>query len=243
MEEASQGVSKNQVKLIKSLAIKKYRYKQNLFIVEGKKLIQELFKSSFRIRNCWILNEDASPELPSFVEYIDSETLKRLSQLQSPHYGLAIVEIPEKTEIRSQKVQLVLDGIGDPGNMGTIIRLADWYGIEQIVCVNNCVDPYNYKTVQASMGSIFRVEVNKQDISQLHLQSPVYGAFLDGDNIHKSMLKSPCSLVIGSESLGISEEIARRCEEKISIPRFGAAESLNAAIATGIILDHFAQLD
>lgn len=242
MEEASQGVSKNQVKLIKSLAIKKYRYKQNLFIVEGKKLIQELFKSTFKIRNCWIVKNEASVELPSMVEFIDEEALKQISQLQSPHFGLALVEIPETKKVQAQKLQLVLDGIGDPGNMGTIIRLADWYGIAQITCINNCVDPYNYKTVQASMGSIFRVDVIEQNLDQLELQPPVYGAFLNANNLHTTTLTSPCSLVIGSESLGISPEMTEHCDHRISIPRFGSAESLNAAIATGIILDHFSQL-
>lgn len=242
MEETNQSVSKNQVKLIKSLAIKKYRTRQNLFVVEGKKLMEELFKSNFSIRNAWVLESDVLPSHPAFVKTIDRNTLKQVSQLQSPHFGLALVEIPEVKPLANEKLQLVLDGIGDPGNMGTIIRLADWYGIRQITCVNNCVDPYNSKTVQASMGSIFRVSVLQKEVDTLQLHDNVYGAFLNGENLHKTSLQLPASLVIGSESLGIGAEIEKRCTDRLSIPRFGEAESLNAAIATGIILDHFAQL-
>ncbi|MBI1183465.1 RNA methyltransferase [bacterium] len=241
--EYSQVISKNQVKLIKSLAIKKYRLKNKLFIAEGRKVLSELFKSDYQVEKCWITDTENKDQLPDYVEFTPQKMLNEISQLKQPHFGLALVKIPEeKTEVEAP-VSLVLDGIADPGNLGTIIRLADWYGLSQLFCINHCVDPFSPKVVQATMGSIFRVHIFERQTEQIKWKNKVYGAMLNGTNLHHiNTLNTPCHLVIGSEADGISEEVKACCTESITIPRFGAAESLNAAVATGIILDRFAQL-
>jgi len=242
MSEARQGISKNQVKLIKSLAIKKYRIKHKLFIAEGKKLIEELSESNYRVKSCWVLDDVESTSLRFPCSAISRAELKNISQLTQPHYGLALVQMPDEIDTAEQKINLVLDGISDPGNMGTIIRLADWYGLNKIVCVNNCVDVFNSKTVQASMGSLFRIQVVEKEPDNIKWISPVYGAYLDGDNLHTAALKTPCTLIVGSESQGINPNLTEFCHARVSIPRFGRAESLNAGVATGIILNHLVQV-
>lgn len=240
--ESTQVLSKNQVKLIKSLALKKYRIKHNLFVVEGKKLVEELLESQFEVEALFVTDPNFSHS-EHVAQYISEKSLAQVSQLTRAHFGLAVVKMPEYDQFsNTQKTQLVLDGIADPGNMGTIIRLADWYGLANITCVHHCVDAYNPKVVQASMGSVFRIKVQHKEVDELVANGPVYGAFLNAQDIGNCDLIQPCTLIIGNESEGISPELEQLCNQKISIPRYGRAESLNAAIATGIILDRFSQI-
>lgn len=240
--ESTQVISKNQIKLIKSLALKKYRVKHNLFVVEGRKLIEELLASELTIETLFTTSPDFTPQGVK-VQHIDDKSLAQVSLLSQPHFGLALVKIPTpKARQESGSIHLVLDGISDPGNLGTIIRVADWYGLSQITCINNCVDPFNPKVVQASMGSLFRMHLLHQNIGEEKFHSPVYGAFLNANDLGTLPLTLGGTLVIGNESEGISEEMEALCDHKISIPRYGKAESLNAAMATGIILDRFSQI-
>jgi TrmH family RNA methyltransferase len=235
-----QELSKNQVKLIKSLGIKKYRNKNNLFIAEGRKVIEELANSQFEIEQCFVIEPDALESTPN-SKLISATDLKRISQLSTPHFGLALVKIPAVAKPINEDINLVLDGIADPGNLGTIIRLADWYGLKQISCINNCVDPFSPKVVQASMGSVFRVSVFESTINELNWQPTVYGTFMSGENAAEIRVDFPCNLVIGNEANGISNEVEALCNKKINIKKYGQAESLNAGIATGILLDRFRQ--
>lgn len=236
-----QEISNSQVKLIKALATKRYRTKHKLFIAEGRKVLKELFESNFNIKKCWLAEQiDSNNGLE--YDLISPTALSKVSHLQNPHFGLAIVEIPNETSANNDQIQLVLDGISDPGNLGTIIRLADWYGIKSINCVNNCVDAFNPKVVQATMGSIFRVNIVVNELENLEMQPPVYGAVMDGKSIYNLEKTEKCTLVIGSEADGISNEVLKLCSEKITIPKKGRAESLNAGVATGIILDRLTQV-
>ncbi|MGB0431429.1 MAG: RNA methyltransferase [Bacteroidia bacterium] len=233
-----QELSKNQVKLIKSLGIKKYRYKHNLFVVEGKKLLAELTKSSFTIKQSFVTEIDTNINLPH-CSLISNHSLRSVSQLTNPHFGLALVQIPKAQEFINEPINLVLDGIQDPGNLGTIIRLADWYGLNQITCTNNCVDAFSPKVVQASMGGIFRINLLETSVNKIKWLPNVYGAFMSGTDQNKVKHEFPCQIVIGNEGNGISESIENQCTQKITIKNYGNAESLNAAMATGIILDRF----
>lgn len=235
-----QELSKNQVKLIKSLGIKKYRNKNNLFIAEGRKVIEELVKSGFEIEQCFVNEPEAAYHIQN-ANLITTNDLKRISQLSTPHFGLALVKIPNEKAHIEEEINLVLDGISDPGNLGTIIRLADWYGLRQITCINNCVDPFSPKVVQASMGSIFRVQVFETSFEEMKWTSTVFGTFMKGENAAELEPVFPCNLIIGNEANGISNEVKEKCTKKISINRYGHAESLNAGIATGILLDRFRQ--
>ena len=239
--DSFQEISKSQFKLIKALATKRYRIKHNLFIAEGRKVLQELFSSNLRVKKCWLTETDG---IPKNIEYelISKENLALISHLQNPHYGLAIVEIAEPEKPLKEKVQLVLDGIADPGNLGTIIRLADWYGIKNIFCTNNCVDAYNPKVVQATMGSLFRVKVNYLTEKEIDFNKNVIATVINGDSIYNLNELNECTIVIGSEAEGISPTLLEYCDKSISIPKRGKAESLNAGVATGIILDRVTQL-
>ncbi|MFY0672753.1 MAG: RNA methyltransferase [Bacteroidia bacterium] len=235
-----QELSKNQIKLIKSLGIKKYRNKNNLFIAEGRKVIEELIDSDFEIERCFVVEQEMANQIDQ-AQLISTSDLKRISQLSTPHFGLAIVKIPLPNGPITEDLNLVLDGIADPGNLGTIIRLADWYGLKQISCINNCVDPFSPKVVQASMGSIFRIRLVETNAETLKWNSHVYGTFMSGKNASTHVPKFPCNLVIGNEANGISKEVETICSEKLTIKKYGQAESLNAGIATGILLDRFKQ--
>lgn len=244
-------ISKNQLKLIHSLEQKKQRKKTGLFLVQGEKNVAELFNSDFVIKhifatstyinkNSAFLRDNGVIEL--ILEATDEE-LKKAGTLVSNNSVIAIVECKEAAlpVIRGNELILVLDQVGDPGNLGTIIRVADWYGIQHIVCSPDCADFYNPKVIAASMGSFVRVNVSHADLTEyLSVQTkPIYGAFLEGQNIHNAELAKSGFIVMGSESHGISSSIAKLITDKITIPSFGQAESLNVAMATGIILDNF----
>jgi len=247
-------LSHNQIKYINSLKIKKFRQQHQAFIIEGEKGVDELLKSSFRPVKIFALPlwiEKNKFKLTSkSLEYqeITEDELKKISDLISPNQVLAIAEMPlySAPEASSYSgMALALDGIRDPGNMGTIIRTADWFGIQRIICSSDSVDMYNPKVVQATMGSYCRVSVyyiNLPDFfSSLPANIPVFGAILEGPDITKKTFNQPGIILIGSESHGISSALLKYVNEPVHIPRFSfsgidnQAESLNASIANGII--------
>lgn len=244
-------ISKNQLKLINSLELKKQRKKQGLFLVQGEKNVGELFNSCFTIKQlfatvAYITGHSAlltRHKLVGVTVEATEDELKKAGTLQSNNSVLAVVECRESElpVIVDNELILLLDQVGDPGNLGTIIRVADWYGLKQIICSPGCADFYNPKVIAATMGSFARVNVSFSDLTDYlsGQNKPVYGAFLEGDNIHKSKLATSAFIVMGSESHGISDEVAEFITDKITIPNFGNAESLNVAMATGIILDNF----
>lgn len=240
-------LSKNQVKYIQSLGHKKYRDEEDAFLAEGPKIVNELLETN----NCvirhiyavkdWI--EDNKTKFQQAITEISEYELKKISQLNTPNQVLLVAsKIKREGEpMIKGKVSLVLDIIQDPGNMGTIIRLADWFGITQITCSSDCVDLYNPKVVQASMGSIAHVRVDYTDLKSFFLKNinvKSYAAALKGKDITKMDKLSEGIIIIGNESKGIREEILSNVYDLITIPGKGKAESLNAAVATGIILSH-----
>jgi TrmH family RNA methyltransferase len=236
------SLSKNQIKLITSLSQKKYRQKHKLFVVEGVKVVQEFLNSSYELDIVFSSDTDFS-STDKFIEVTDQE-LKKISSLKNPNKVLAIFKIPNQINPIMGGLILALDSINDPGNLGTIIRLCDWFGIEQLVCSNETVDCFNSKVVQASMGSLTRVAVSYLDLKK-YLQNasvPIFVADMDGLNVYKTKLPDSAVLVLGNEANGISDEIKQLVTTKITIPRYGAfqqTESLNVATASAILLSEF----
>jgi len=261
-------LSKNKIKFIQSLARKKNREAEKLFLVEGDKMVAEALQSSFSVRllvatDEFLANNIGSPtDLVTgsqpvsgnkVAEIIEAsvEEIRKASLLQSPQHALAVVEMPQ-TEFEqsalANKLSLALDFIQDPGNLGTIIRLADWFGIEHLLCSENTVDCFNPKVIQASMGAIFRVKVHYLNLPEVLKKAqaeklPVYGAFLEGENIYRHNLSQAGILVMGNEGNGISAEVEQTVTDKIHIPSFASngtgSESLNVSMATGICLSEF----
>jgi len=245
-------LSKNQIKFINSLKLKKFRDEHNLFIAEGTKIVPELINSSIKVNEVYTTIENHL--LPQSVKttVIKTAELERISSLTSPNQMLAVCEIPDYAieNDYSTKLTLALDEIKDPGNLGTIIRIADWFGIDTIICSNHTTDAYNPKVIQSTMGSIARVKVIYTELpvfiaKESAKKTAVYGALLEGDNIYQQQ-KTNGIIVIGNESQGISEEVKKLIKHKIKIPSFshlktteGSAESLNAAVATAIICSEF----
>lgn len=235
-------LSKSQIKLITSLKHKKYRQQHGFFVVEGVKTIKELLQSNFVLHTLYTIE---SFNINAKKEVLISETdLKRISFLKTPNKALAIFKIPKPEGIDNSKLIVALDAIRDPGNLGTIIRLCDWFGIKNLVCSKQTVDCYNPKVIQATMGSLTRVNINYIDLVEFLKQSnlPVYGAFMDGENIYSKNNIKEGILVMGNEAKGVSEEVEALINEKIAIPRFGnlqVTESLNVATATAILLSEF----
>lgn len=236
-------VSKNQIKLINSLQQKKYRKLHNLFIAEGKKVIQELIDANFSLEHLFVTKIDLFDKKHAATLISDSE-LKKISALTSANDCLAVFKIKEYSSSTNSGLELALDNIKDPGNMGTIIRLCDWFGISKIICTEETVDIYNPKVVQATMGSLARVQVEYTNLTA-YLKATdleIFGTFMDGENIYKKELPTSGILVMGNEANGISSEIENLITQKISIPRFGnlqQTESLNVATATAIFLSEF----
>ena len=241
-------ITKNQVKYIQSLGQKKSRDIENRFIAEGPKLVNELLiEENCRIVQLLALKEwiDKNPNAGNDIEIIEisGTVLEKISQLATPNQVLAVIEkIQWKNdpEIKGN-VSLALDTIQDPGNMGTIIRLADWFGIKNIFCSTECADVYSPKVVQSSMGSISRVRVEYTDILSWLTENNdlcIYAAVLNGRDITKMEKISEGIIVIGNESKGINTEMLKLANVQITIPGKGKVESLNAAVATGIILSH-----
>ena len=233
---------KNHIKLITSLSKKKYRQKHKLFVVEGVKVVQEFLNSSYELEIVFSTDTDFS-STNKFIEVTDQE-LKKISSLKNPNKVLAIFKIPNQINPIMGGLILALDSINDPGNLGTIIRLCDWFGIEQLVCSNETVDCFNSKVVQASMGSLTRVAVSYLDLKK-YLQNasvPIFVADMDGLDVYKTKLPDSAVLVLGNEANGISDEIKQLVTTKITIPRYGdfqQTESLNVATASAILLSEF----
>ena len=228
------------VKILTSLDKKKFRQKYNLFLVEGNKIIKELRKSSFKVKEIFSVNPSELDFSGVMVHQITERELQKISLLQHPKDSVAICELQENKSIEAP-VQLVLDNIQDPGNLGTIIRLADWFGIEQIICSPDSVDVYNPKVIQATMGSFTRVNVVYQEIEQLleEADRPVFGTDMVGKNLYSIDFPERFYLILGNEGNGIRPIIEKLVSDNITIPRFGklqSTESLNVSMAAGIIL-------
>ena len=234
--------SNNHQKLITSLSQKKYRQKHQLFIAEGVKVVRELLKSSFELEIIFSTDHEFS-SLDCFVQVSDQE-LKKISSLKTPNKVLALFKIPSQKKINSSGLIVALDTVNDPGNLGTIIRLCDWFGVEQLVCSKDTVDCYNSKVVQATMGSLTRVSISYLNLPE-YLQTvslQIFIADMDGVNIHKAKLPASAVLVMGNEANGVSETLKQLVSNKISIPRYGnynQVESLNVATATAVLLNEF----
>ena len=228
-------ISKAEIKEAKALGQKKFRDERQLFIVEGEKLVAEALQSGFDIVAHYR------------VEDIGEDTMARISQLTHPSPALAIVRQPAPTPLHIEPDELVLalDGIRDPGNLGTILRIADWFGIHQILTSEDTVECYNPKVVQATMGAIFRVRVHYLPLQEILQKTnvPVYGTFLEGENLYQAELTKGGILVMGSEAHGITPEIAATVTRKITIPPYPTnahtSESLNVAVATAITCAEF----
>lgn len=236
-------ISKAQVKHIRSLDDKKKRYECKQFIVEGDKMVRELLHSDLEIVEIfaiedWILRNDSiCRQKNSLTEITDSE-LSRISGLKTPNEVLAIVALPDNEKIPLLSKAIALDNIQDPGNLGSIIRIADWYGVEYIICNTHTADVYNSKVLQATMGSIFRVKCFYTDLESFLLQNngmDKYACVLDGQNVNELDKMKEGIIIIGNESKGIDEKLVALCNQKVTIPKKGRAESLNAAVAAGII--------
>ncbi len=231
------ALSNNDIKKIKSLSQKKFRDELGLFVVEGEKLVAEALNSDFEVVEVYRKDE------------IGENAMSRISQLSTPSPVLAIVKIKNPSQSMVEGLCVGLDSLRDPGNLGTIIRVCDWFGIRDIYASGDTVDVYNPKVVQATMGAIFRVRVHYCDLVQtskdiLSIGGKVYGTFLDGQNIYEKTLETgsqaPVMVVIGNEANGISSEMESIVSDKLLIPSYGgASESLNAAIATAITIAEF----
>ena len=238
------SLSKNTLKLITSLSQKKYRQKHNLFIAEGVKVVNELLQSSFKVNCLYTTDVSLFDKHKVVIEEISENELRKLSGLKTPNKVVGVFEIPKENALVQDVFTLALDDINDPGNLGTIIRLCDWFGITQLVCSNNTVDCYNAKVVQATMGSLTRVRIIYTDLIDFltETQLPTYTADMEGANVYKEKLPLKAVLVMGNEANGISNEVNAVIQQKLTIPRFGEAqqtESLNVATATAILLSEF----
>lgn len=237
-------VSKNQIKLITSLQQKKYRKQEQLFFAEGVKVVQELLHSNFELQDLFTTKQDFLTVPKNKVHAISEVELKKISALTTPNTCLAVFKIPKVKEMVEKGLIVALDDVRDPGNLGTIIRLCDWFGIETLFCSEESVDIYNPKVVQATMGSISRVNVVYGNLETFLSQTklPVFGTFMDGNNIYQEELPKEGIIVMGNEANGISTSVEKLVSERIAIPRFGnlqVTESLNVATATAIILSEF----
>ncbi|MHB1278688.1 MAG: TrmH family RNA methyltransferase [Bacteroidia bacterium] len=235
------GITISAIKYVQSLRIKKFRQKYHHFVVEGDKSVHELLDSGWNVIS-WYYTQDFSPSpLPGNGILVSDKEMERMSHHQAPQHALAVVEMPEWPKvIPSKGIQLYLDGIRDPGNLGTILRIADWYGLKEVWCSPDTVDAFNPKSIDASMGSFLRVKLLIDDLSFFSAcKLPAYAAVMDGENVHHSALPNDALLIVGNEGQGIKAEVLEQVKKRISIPRYGAAESLNAGVATAVLLDNF----
>ena len=244
-------LSKTHTKYIQSLQHKKFRDETDLFIAEGPKVVLDLLQSrEFVCNELFALKDWINVQGKSLTAYTDTPVseiedfeLEKISALTTPHNVLAVFEKKKQNfDIRiSGKITLALDSIQDPGNLGTIIRIADWFGVSDIICSNGCADIYNPKVVQSTMGSLGRVNVIYTDLAgwlEKNREIKIYAAYLNGKALPSFGKLKEGLIIIGNEANGVSDEIMHLVDEKITIPKMGGAESLNAAVATGIILSH-----
>lgn len=241
-------LSKNQIKYINSLQQKKFRQEYQSFVVEGAKSVVELLSSDFELESLYVTEDfykETKPLLdkqPLSAEIVGQAELEKAGTFSSNNAALAVAKIKSNQELllNDTEYALVLDEIRDPGNLGTIIRIADWYGIQKIICSEGTVDLYNPKVISSTMGSFTRVSLFYTDLVKYlkGQQKPIYGAFLDSENVHTLNFAPSGYIIIGNEANGISEAVEEVVTHKITIPRFGGAESLNAGIATAVICDN-----
>jgi TrmH family RNA methyltransferase len=243
-------ISQRTQKYVRSLHQKKYRQESGAFLVEGAKNVVELLRSGWALEALFTtaaFHKENSPLLAAQSvppEITTAAELERLGTLQTNDAALAVARIPENRPLRAEpgELVLVLDDLRDPGNLGTILRVADWYGLTKVVCSPTTVEVYNPKVIAASMGSFTRVRTYVTDLPAYLTQNagmPVYGTFLDGENLHRTTLVASGYVVIGNEANGIGPAVGAAVTQRLTIPRFGGAESLNAGIATALVLDHW----
>jgi TrmH family RNA methyltransferase len=238
-------LSKSQIGFIKSLHQKKYRKENRIFVIEGIKSIVEFIQSSYQIHSIYCLTSHRSllPKLPANIKLfeVNNAELDKISTLHTPQGILALVNMPAESVLTADMLKnnfsLVLDGVQDPGNLGTIIRTADWFGFQNIICSLNTVEVYNPKTVQATMGSLSRINVFYADLALWlkGLDLPVYGAMLEGENLYDVAWNNEGVLILGNEGQGVSEEVSKMIGTPVTIPRVGQAESLNVAVSAAIL--------
>jgi TrmH family RNA methyltransferase len=234
------SLSKNQLKLLTSLKQKKYRVKHNLFVVEGTKVVKEFLDSNFELHQLFCVN-DLEYKNSCYPILISNEELKKISSLKTPNNVLAVFKIPKAEDLITKGLILVLDEINDPGNLGTIIRLCDWFGVDQLVCSLNTADCFNAKVVQSSMGSLTRVSIVYTDLEDYlkNTELPKFATLMNAKSVYACDLPKNAIIVMGNEANGINTELLGLLNNAISIPRFGKfqkTESLNVANATAILL-------
>lgn len=244
-------MTKKEIADIRRLSQKKQRIEQGVFVAEGTKAIKEIMLAGLSARKMFVTSQSVANEFPRIAskEVISEEEMKKISFLQTPTSSLALFNIPQTpslAQLPEKELTLILDGIQDPGNLGTIIRLADWFGVNTIVCSEVSADCYNPKVVQATMGAIARINIIYRDLVSLLTDArqrsiPIYGTFMEGENIYSSTLSPSGALVMGNEGSGICAEIESLVSHKITIPSFKKenVESLNVAIATSICCSEF----
>jgi|688.fasta_scaffold450552_1 TrmH family RNA methyltransferase len=233
-------ITKAQVKHIRSLENKKMRLTHNEFVVEGDKMVTELLAQNYGLSRLfatekWLVKNEKYRDQAIIIEDFE---LSKISFLQTPNEVLAIANLPRTETYEIKNLAIALDNLQDPGNVGSIIRIADWYGIDVVFLSNNCADAFNPKTVQSTMGSIFRVKIVVCDLLNVLKENPSipsYAAILKGENVNEISRIDKGIILIGNESRGISDEIIEATKYKVTIPKLGHAESLNAAVACGII--------
>lgn len=234
-------VVKSQIKFIKNLQQKKYRNLHSMFVAEGIKTVNELLVSDLEVQHVYTVDKDSIPFQSDYCQLVSTSDLQKMSGLKAPNKVLGVFRIPPPKSLNFKDWILVLDSVKDPGNLGTIIRLCDWFGIKHMACSTDTVDCFNPKVLQATMGSIARVNLVYTDIEDLLLKCkvPVFGAFMEGESIYSTNWPDSGVLVMGNEAHGISQSIEQLVTKKIGIPQFGksTAESLNVATATAILLN------
>ncbi len=240
-------ISKRQAKFVKSLKLKKYRKKASCFLVEGAKNVIELLSSDYEIQNLYVTNKfllETPNHLLSNVDFqiCTEKELANIGTFQTNEYALAVANIKSvSVDFSKENLILALDVVSDPGNLGTIIRIADWYGIKTIVASLSSADFYNPKVINASMGSFCRIDIHYMELEYFlssNIDREVFGAMLKGEDVHGVQVNKPSILLMGNESNGISSALNKFINRKITIPKFGHAESLNVAISTAIICDN-----
>ena len=250
-------ISKNKIKYLKSLEMKKHRQAESVFVAEGPKIVGDLLNAGFEATYLAVVEcSDFASRLQNFdlkgvqIDFVTADDLRKVSSLEAPQQVLAVLKQPIwqlDSNIASKELCLALDEVQNPGNLGTIIRLAAWFGIEHLFCSKGCADVYNSKTVQATMGGLAHVKVHYVDlvemIGNLPDSTPIYGTFLDGENLYGKQLEQRGLIVMGNEGRGVSKEVENLVTEKLFIPNYPAeresTESLNVAIATAIVCAEF----
>ncbi len=232
--------TKNELKFVRSLQQKKYRNQNGMFVVEGAKMVNELLASDYEAVSVYTVDASALNTTDLSVSLITERELGQMSGLTQPNTAIGVFRIPASGKPNDTDWILALDDVRDPGNLGTIIRLCDWFGIRHLVCSEHTVDCYNPKVLQATMGSITRVTVGYCDLASYlgDANRPIYGAFMEGEPVYGLSLEKSGILIMGNEGKGISAEIENIVSKKVSIPRYGdnGAESLNVAMATAVFL-------